>query len=165
MNYLITPVFKDYEQILEQTQQETLSVIFYNLYLAFAILAILPSICEELFFRGFMFSGIQHRFGKPSALIFSSLFFGLMHTGTPVHTILMVLFGFLLGILLIITGSIIIPILIHFLYNTLVIISLINQDYLPGISFSYLLWGALLVLVLVMGYLIRRYRLISRTTT
>jgi sodium transport system permease protein len=43
------------------------------------VIAVVPAICEELAFRGFLLSGFRHVGHKWRAIIYSSLFFGLSH--------------------------------------------------------------------------------------
>jgi membrane protease YdiL (CAAX protease family) len=80
-----------------------------------ALLALLSGVAEEAFFRGAM---------QPSlGLVITSLIFGLLHVG-PSKTYLpwtaMALgMGFALGALYLWTGTLIAPILCHFLINTI----------------------------------------------
>ena len=43
------------------------------------VIAVLPAICEELAFRGFILSGFRHLGHKWRAIVFSAVFFGLTH--------------------------------------------------------------------------------------
>ncbi len=85
-------------------------------------LALLSSLAEELFFRGFLQSFIGELADSPTVgLVVTSLFFGLLHTG-PVSrfwpwTLFATGCGFLLGWLWLTTGGLLAPVLVHFLVN------------------------------------------------
>jgi sodium transport system permease protein len=81
-------------------------------------LVLLPAVCEELAFRGFIFGGLlQHR-GNLRAVLLSSLLFGLIH-GLIQQSIAAGLFGLLLGWIAVRTGSVIPCIAMHALHNLL----------------------------------------------
>ena len=79
------------------------------------LLALLSSVAEEAFFRGAM---------QPAAgFVLTSLIFGLLHIGPSKTylpwTAMAVAMGFALGAMYLWTGSLIAPILCHFLINTI----------------------------------------------
>lgn len=45
----------------------------------FLIVAVMPAICEEMFFRGFLLSAFRSRLSARNAIILSGLLFGFMH--------------------------------------------------------------------------------------
>ena len=49
-------------------------------WLPFVLMAVLPAICEELAFRGFILSGLRHLGHKWWAIGLSAVFFGMAHT-------------------------------------------------------------------------------------
>ena len=49
-------------------------------WLPFLLMAVLPAICEELAFRGFILSGLRHVGHKWWAIALSAVFFGIAHT-------------------------------------------------------------------------------------
>ncbi len=72
------------------------------------------AISEELLFRGVILTGFQ-RFGRFSAIFVSALLFTFMH-GLPLPNYLLA--GVILGLAATATGSILVPISIHFFHNT-----------------------------------------------
>ena len=46
---------------------------------AFLVVAVTPAICEEMLFRGFLFSGFRSKYRVPVAIILVSILFGLYH--------------------------------------------------------------------------------------
>ena len=79
------------------------------------LLALTSSVAEEAFFRGAM----QPALG----FVLTSLIFGLLHTGPSKTylpwTAMALAMGFALGALYLLTGTLIAPILCHFLINTI----------------------------------------------
>lgn len=82
------------------------------------IVAIVPPICEELAFRGFILSGLRHMGHKWRAIVISSIFFGLAHALLQ-QSIGAALVGMVLGYLAVQCGSLLPPILYHMLHNGL----------------------------------------------
>lgn len=77
---------------------------------------LLPAACEEIFFRGFVLSGLREGTGKRRALAVSSLLFGIIHAD-PARIPLTAAVGFALGWAALETGSLVLPMLMHALYN------------------------------------------------
>ena len=68
------------------------------------LLAVLPAVCEELAFRGFILSGFRHLGHKWRAIVYSALFFGLTHSVLQQSMVACVL-GLVLGYLAVQSGS------------------------------------------------------------
>lgn len=83
------------------------------------MLAVLPAICEELAFRGFVLSGLRSRLGPVSAVIVSAIFFGLAHASALQQTISATILGLLLGYIAIKTKQITPCVAFHMGYNGL----------------------------------------------
>jgi sodium transport system permease protein len=83
------------------------------------ILALLPAICEEITFRGFVLSGLRETGHPWRAILVSSVFFGLAHAFLIQQTISAMIFGVLLGYLAVRSGSLLCTILFHFIHNSL----------------------------------------------
>lgn len=94
---------------------------------AFTVLGVmlLAPISEELLFRGILQTGLQrllrakwgtlrHRW---LAVAITATVFGLMHSTTPQHVPALIVFGLMLGFLYERTGSLMLPILIHMMFN------------------------------------------------
>ena len=74
--------------------------------LTFLALALWTPLTEELFFRGFIFAGLVHRFGVGGALVFSAVIFSLFHLlAGPGVLIPIFITGFLLAWIYHRTGS------------------------------------------------------------
>ena len=84
------------------------------------IIALVPAVCEELAFRGFILSGFRHMGHKWRAIIYSALLFGLAH-GILQQSLIACLLGVVLGWLAVQSGSILPSIMFHVVHNTLVL--------------------------------------------
>ena len=84
-------------------------------------LAIIPAICEELAFRGFIFAGLSQEKGTLRAIVVSALFFGLSH-GVLQQTIGATVMGLILGVVAWRTGGVLGCIVLHMTHNTLTMV-------------------------------------------
>ncbi|NNE00272.1 MAG: CPBP family intramembrane metalloprotease [Pirellulaceae bacterium] len=82
------------------------------------LMAVVPAICEELAFRGFIFGGLLRRNGRFRAVLVTAVMFGISH-GIVQQSIAATFMGLLLGWIALRTGSVLPGILIHFTNNTL----------------------------------------------
>jgi sodium transport system permease protein len=89
-----------------------------NLFVLLFVMAILPAVCEEFAFRGFILSGLRHMGHKWRAILVSAVLFGLAH-GVLQQSIVAGMFGLVLGYIAVQTGSIWPCIVFHALHNTL----------------------------------------------
>jgi sodium transport system permease protein len=89
-----------------------------NLWSLLLIVAVLPAICEELAFRGFILSGFRH-LGHPwRAIVYTALFFGLTHAILQ-QQIVACLVGVVIGFIAIESGSIWPCMVFHAINNSL----------------------------------------------
>ena len=109
-------------QVGPETQRllESVSQLIYSqpLWAVLLVLAVLPAVCEELTFRGFIFGGLLRDNGKLRAILMSSLFFGLAHSFLQ-QSIAATIMGLLLGFIAWRTGSVVCTIIVHVVNNTL----------------------------------------------
>jgi len=99
------------------------------------ILAAIAGFSEEVLFRGVIQPWIENSWGAMVGLIVSNLIFGLVHAVTPLYAILATLVGVYLGLSLTITGesNLLVPIIIHGLYDFLAFIALMRTELAPKI--------------------------------
>lgn len=88
--------------------------------------AVLPAILEEWAFRGVLLKNLLP-YGRKGALIISSLLFGIMHVD-PARIIFATVFGLLLGICYEYTRSIKIPMIIHFINNSIAVTATLAEE-------------------------------------
>lgn len=93
-----------------------------SLFKLVAVFALLPALCEELAFRGFILSGFSRNGRTGVAIVFSALLFGVMHM-IPQQVFNAFLLGLVLGLLALRSGSLLPGILFHFVNNALGVLS------------------------------------------
>ncbi len=86
------------------------------------VLAVVPGICEELAFRGFVLSGLRHMGHKWQAILISAFFFGVTHAIFQ-QSIVACMLGVILGFIAVQTGSLIPCIVYHVLHNSFALLS------------------------------------------
>jgi membrane protease YdiL (CAAX protease family) len=110
---------------LERAQLELIETILKSdiaLWSVVFALAVTPAICEELLFRGYLQRQLERALGVTGGIVATGLLFGLYHFRLSQALPLAVL-GIFLGWLVWRTGSLWVPILIHFLNNALAIVA------------------------------------------
>ena len=100
-------------------------------------LALIPAICEELFFRGYLMTALRTGMSTPLAIGVSSCLFGLFHVMATLSFERFAptcFLGFVLGWVCYRTGSVIPGMLLHTVHNSLI---LLMQNYVKELS----AWG------------------------
>lgn len=82
-----------------------------------ALLATLAGLGEELLFRGVIQTGLARLVPGPLALLSASILFGLAHFATSTYAVVAGLMGLYLGVLFLVQGSLLTPIVTHALYD------------------------------------------------
>ena len=82
------------------------------------LMALLPAVCEELAFRGFVFGGLLRENGKLRAVVITAIMFGASH-GVLQQSIAATIMGLMIGWIALKTGSVLPCILVHFTNNAL----------------------------------------------
>lgn len=80
------------------------------------LLCVVPGFCEEIFFRGFCQTSLEIRWGSKKAILWTALFFALLH-GNPWYFHLYFLLGLFLSWIYSVSGSLWIPITCHIINN------------------------------------------------
>jgi membrane protease YdiL (CAAX protease family) len=80
---------------------------------------------EEVFFRGFVYTGLRKKYGVKGGIFWSSLFFGLTH-GIPWQIPYAFVAGIILAYVYEKTGSLYSPILLHVVNNSLSVIGIMS---------------------------------------
>ena len=82
------------------------------------MLALIPAICEELVFRGFLFAGLQRNGGQLRAILVTAAFFGLSH-GVLQQTITASVMGVMIGWIAYQSGGVASTIAFHATHNSI----------------------------------------------
>jgi sodium transport system permease protein len=112
---------------ISQALKEALGQMMANvpsLGMAVLLFAAIPAVCEELAFRGFILSGLEHGHRTRSAIFLSALLFGFLHVLLSLFQQLFnaTLLGIVLGLLAVRSRSILPGIVFHFINNALAIV-------------------------------------------
>jgi len=114
------------ESLLERFQDLPLLAQFGEIPLALKLfsIALLPAVCEEFFFRGFLMGALRGRYSDRGAILTSAIVFGLFHVVVQDSLFLerllpSTLMGVVLGWVCVRTGSLFPGMLLHVLHNGL----------------------------------------------
>ena len=89
---------------------------FVEMLLVIITISIIPAICEEVMFRGYIQRSFGFKFKPHIAALLTALFFALYHFN-PYGLIPLAIIGFYLGFAAYKSESLVIPIILHFLNN------------------------------------------------
>jgi sodium transport system permease protein len=119
-----------------------------SIWYTLAVIAVLPAVCEELAYRGFILSGLRHLGHRWRAIIISSVLFGLAHSIFQ-QSIAACMVGVLIGYMAVKTRSILPGMTYHMVHNATLLVAPL---YLPGLLTPYItdagLEGSLIARVL-----------------
>lgn len=85
------------------------------------VLSLAAGIAEEALFRGVLQTALAGTIGVGPALAAVSLLFGLLHPLSALHMLLAAAMGAYLGVLMIATGNLLVPIAVHAAYDLIAI--------------------------------------------
>ncbi len=96
-------------------------LFFYQLGVYLLMFGVLPAVCEELAFRGFILTGLLRRFRPGTAIVMSSFLFALVHMNV-FQFLPTLLLGLVLGTLAWRSGSVLPGMVFHLMHNGLLIL-------------------------------------------
>jgi uncharacterized protein len=116
---------------IAQIVDETLVPLFHDCGIAqLLIIATLAGVGEEIFFRGVLQAAVADEVGGPRGdwlgLLIAAFLFGLLHPITPTYAVLAGLIGLYLGWLWLVSGNLLMPILVHGLYDFIALTYLVK---------------------------------------
>ena len=153
---------KDIDQLLAAWKEVPLWVVVLSL-------GVVPGICEETFFRGFLFNGLKQHMGAASTIIVSAVAFGLFHVvlsggAAPERILPSTLMGLLLGWMAWHSGSAIPSMVLHVVHNSTLLMVVQSRDILADWNIGQLEqqhlpweWLAVSAAMLVLGTFLIRY--------
>src|SRR5574344_241818 len=126
--------------------------------LAILIVGILPSVCEELIFRGIVTNGLK-KYGTVTTIILSAFLFALVHQSLQ-QFIYQFFLGGVMAYIILKTGSIIYTMLLHLFNNFVILLNakIVGQttnttDYSVAWNIIYPILFALLSIAIIVGLL------------
>ncbi|MGA7720107.1 MAG: CPBP family intramembrane glutamic endopeptidase [Ignavibacteriaceae bacterium] len=134
--------------------------------LVVVVAAVIPAICEEVMFRGFIQKSFEFKLKPFTSALITAIFFGLYHFN-PYALIPLIALGLYFGFAAYLSGSIFVPISLHFINNFMAVIfyfifgdnDVLNTAVSKGfdLSSSLMIFCGLSALFAVTIYLIKRY--------
>ncbi len=112
---LLLPRSSSYIEVWNQILAEFHQV---PLIVAVFLVAILPGVCEELLFRGFLLRGIRQRYSDTTAVVVVGVLFGVFHLD-PYRFLPVTLLGILFGYMVVKTGSLVPGMIAHAINNSI----------------------------------------------
>jgi len=116
MQHLVVTLYPVNEEALAEVQR--LIGGSANLWMLLLVMAVVPAICEELAFRGFILSGFRHLGHKWRAIVLTSLLFGMSHAIFQ-QSVLAFFMGLIIGYLAVQTASVFPCMVFHICHNGL----------------------------------------------
>ncbi len=101
-----------------EMNRSTLGLFDGNFLQVFLLVAVAPAVCEEIMFRGFVFSALESKTGYRKAIIIAGLIFGIYHMN-PVQAVTTTFIGIIICIAAYKSGSILPGMIMHFVNNAL----------------------------------------------
>jgi membrane protease YdiL (CAAX protease family) len=107
----------------------------YSFVMVIAVLAVLVApVCEEVFFRGFLYSALRSRLPVPVAALVQSLIFALLHTFGTLHGVAVFFLGLILTAVYEWRKSLVTPIFVHAGNNLMAVLGLLLLMYVTANS-------------------------------
>lgn len=126
-------IFAKYLHMPEELNKYMHEMVNGNFLLAFFSIAIVPAICEEIIFRGFLLNSFDLKDGTKKAAIISvvvsSLLFGVLHV-YPIKIVQTAVLGLALGYIAKRSKSIYPAMFIHFMNNSLAVVALYLSQFM-----------------------------------
>lgn len=93
-------------------------------FLIIVVVAVVPAVCEEFLFRGFVQKSFEQRFSPFISILITSLFFGLYHFN-PYDLFALIALGFYFGFAARMSDSIFVPMTLHFANNFITVLAVL----------------------------------------
>ncbi|MDH3645472.1 MAG: CPBP family intramembrane metalloprotease [Gammaproteobacteria bacterium] len=83
----------------------------------FALISLLAGVCEEALFRGFLQTFVGMHSSEVVGLLVAAVLFGLAHSVSVAYGVLATVIGVYLGLLFLLSGNLIVPVICHTVYD------------------------------------------------
>jgi membrane protease YdiL (CAAX protease family) len=113
----IKSFFDSLNELVEKTFGNLLAVDNVpEMILVVIVIAVVPALCEEVMFRGYIQKSFQYKISPFKAAVVTAIFFGLYHF-SPYGILPLITLGLYFGFAAYLSKSLFIPIILHFLNN------------------------------------------------
>jgi len=130
LSALLTKIFPQDVEVVNQTFDVMLNGIPF--WVALLIIALLPAVCEEILFRGYLFSATKNRFKPILAMVIVAVVFGVFHMSLS-KFFTTGLLGFVFCYVVYKTGSLALSCLMHFINNAISVVVMYYGEELQDI--------------------------------
>lgn len=157
------------DKVLQSTYGNLLASnnVFETLFVI-VVIAVVPALCEEVFFRGFVQKSFEQKYKPFRSALITAFFFGIYHFN-PYGLVALIALGAYFGFAAYMSNSILIPIILHFLNNFLAVLvflifgndELISSSVSPQDGILSELIGFVILLILFtwfISYIIKDYK-------
>ena len=136
VNYFLVNLVTDYSQFSSEFLWFAELKHPYQMVIYFISYAIIPALVEEILFRGTVCRSLTV-YGKGTAVVISALLFALMHTNIE-QMLYTFVAGLFFGLLYVETKSVLAPILLHFVNNSISVVGeILYQNCSPIVYETY----------------------------
>jgi membrane protease YdiL (CAAX protease family) len=112
-----------YSSLIVVPEQEDIADGFGPIPVQILLIVVAAPISEELCFRGMLFAGLREKLPRYGAALLSAVLFGGLHALTGITAVPpLIAFGFVLALLYEKTGSVLPPIILHMLNNSVALL-------------------------------------------
>ena len=137
VNYFLVNLVTDYSQFSSEFFWSVELKRPYQMVIYFISYAIIPAFVEEILFRGTV-CRVLTVYGKGTAVVISATLFALMHTNIE-QMLYTFVAGLFFGLLYVETNSVLAPILLHFLNNSISVVGdILYQNCSPTVYEAYI---------------------------
>jgi membrane protease YdiL (CAAX protease family) len=119
MKKIYTEIVTDYENMIGQLIGKGNFLLVLQ---GFGVLALVPAIAEEFLFRGYLQRSLMKGLKPMTAIVITALIFSVSHLNV-INIIPLAFIGFYLGYVSYLSSSLLIPIILHFVNNTISVLS------------------------------------------
>lgn len=126
MLWLARSQFTPFRRLMGEVEEVLIPFLSRLTVADFFIIALLAGFGEEGLFRGIIQGGLSAVIPPPVALLIAALIFGILHCITLTYAVIAALIGLYLGGLYMLTGNLVVPIIVHVLYDFAALIYLMK---------------------------------------
>jgi membrane protease YdiL (CAAX protease family) len=130
------------------------------------IVSVVPAVCEEVFFRGFVMKSFEYKYTPFISALITAVFFGLYHFN-PYGLIALIALGVYIGFATYMSNSIFVAMALHFINNFIAIMAFFifgEEEFMETAVYSpdaiagqFLSFFALLCVFIIFIYYVKRY--------
>ena len=119
--------WKPLTRLLREVEDQVLPLFAGSSVLELAGISALAGLAEESLFRGVLQTALADWLNPTPTLVVASTLFGLAHFITPTYALFASVIGLYLGCLLMMSDNLLVPILVHAMYDFVALVYLVRR--------------------------------------